>query len=75
MNDFEVTAIGLHAEDGARVLIVKVSSVGGLEVVATIADGEIDASIRPEGEAIEVVAAEADADAVAFLKRFAFVGL
>ena len=73
VDDLEPAAIRLHAEDGTGVLVVEVASFRGIEVVAPVADGEVEASVGSEGEAIEIVAAEAYADAIAFLKGLAGV--
>ena len=71
---FEIAAVRLHTENGTTILIVEVATVGCFEIVSTVSDGEIDAAIRAEGEAVEVVAAQTDTDAVAFLQRFPCVG-
>ena len=67
MDDLQVRAVGLHAKDGTAVLVVEVFAFLGLQVVAAVTDGEVDATVRTEGKAVEIVAAKADTDTVAFL--------
>ena len=68
MNDFQPAAVGFHAKDRSSILVIKVASVGGFEVVSAVADCEVDTAVWPKGKTIEVVATEADANTVAFLK-------
>ena len=74
VHHLEVAAVALHAKHRAGVLIVEVAAFLRLQVVAAVTDGEPDPVVRPEDEAVEVMAAEAYGNAVAFLEGFALVG-
>ena len=61
-------AVALHTEDGSLVLCVEMLAFFGFQIVATVADGEVDAVVGPECEAVQVVSAQANRNAVSFLQ-------
>lgn len=74
VHDFEVAAVRLHAENRPAIRIVEVPPFARLQIVAAIADGEIDPPVRAEGESVEIVTAQTHADPEPFLERFPLVG-
>ena len=63
-HDLEVAAVGMAAEDGTAAGIVVRPAIEG-DLVTTIADREVDPSIGPQHEAMEIVAPQRDPDAIA----------
>ena len=63
-DDLEITAVGMAAEDGTAAGIVVRLAVEG-DLVAPVADREVDSSVRPQHEAMEIVAPQRDADSIA----------
>ena len=72
--DLEVGTVGLDAEDGAFVGIIKVAAFLGGDVGALIADTPINAAVRTDREPVHVVAGIGDVDAEAVHENFADVG-
>ncbi len=68
MDDFEVTAVSLHAEGCAFVLCVEVAFFFSFEVVSSVSDGEVDAIIWTDSESVKVMATQAYAYSVSFLE-------
>ena len=65
VDDFEVRAVRLEAEDRAAVTGVVLLPFLGGEIETTVADGAPDATVGADGEAVHVVAGERDAHAEA----------
>ena len=63
-HDLEPRAVGLAAEHRAAAGI-RVEAAVVRDVIAAVADREVEAAVGAEGQAVEVVSAEGDADAVA----------
>ena len=61
---FHAGAVGVAAEDGAGVGGAHGAALGA-EDGGAVADAEVEAAVGPEGEAVEVMAEESHADAVA----------
>ena len=71
--DFEVAAVGVAAEDGARIGVGD-DAAGGFDMGAAVADGVVEFAVGSEAEAVEVVAEITDAQAVAEVEGLALVG-
>ena len=71
--DLQVTAVGLAAKHRAAARIM-IDAAVVLDAVAAVADGEVDAAVRTEGEAVQVVAPVGHASAIAGRKHVAFDG-
>ena len=63
--ELEVRAVRLTAEDRAGVGEVEVLALFGREVHAAVTDGEVEPAVRAEAQAVEVMPAQGDVDAVA----------
>ena len=71
VEDLEVRAVRLEAEDRAAVMRVVLPAFLGGQVEATVADGAPDAAVVADGEAVHVMPGKRHADAEAFLDDLA----
>jgi len=71
---FEIRSVGITAENAAGVGTIVVAAFLRREMIAAVADGPVEFSIRPPHEPVHVVARDAHAHAEAILQGSAFVG-
>ena len=74
MKNLESRAVRLEAERRALVGIAVFLPFFGDQRITPIADRSVNASVRAEGESVQVVAGKGDADAEAFLNDLFLVG-
>ncbi len=72
--DLELGAVGVAAEDRAGVGDGQLAAVEGRHVEPAVADAEIEPPVGPEPQAVQVVAQEADVDAVPLVQQRAAIG-
>ena len=73
VHDFEFAAVEFAAKHGTFVRVV-VNLAFVLDAKAAVADREVEAAIRPNDQAVHVVADQRGVHAVAFVHDDAFVG-
>ena len=75
VDDFEVRAIGIEAENKTFVVQVVMTAFAGGGVEPAVAHGSVNPAVGTEDEAVEVVAGERDVDAESVLDDVADIGL
>ena len=71
--DFEIRPVGFHAKHRAFVGQINDVALFGFDVRAAIADAEVDAPVRAFDQAVEIVAGQAEVNAVAIGELLALV--